>query len=43
MASKTLEGIKSIEDFALEDKRLFLRLDLNVPLDETPIFDTSVS
>lgn len=34
MAVKTLEGIKSIEDFALEDKRLFLRLDLNVPLDE---------
>lgn len=33
MASKTLEGIKSIEDFQLEDKRLFLRLDLNVPLD----------
>lgn len=31
--SKTLEGIKSIEQFALEDKRLFLRLDLNVPLD----------
>ncbi len=34
MASKTLDGIKSIEDFALEDKRLFLRLDLNVPLNE---------
>src|SRR6185312_3488081 len=34
MASKTLEGIKSIEDFALEDKHLFLRLDLNVPLNE---------
>jgi phosphoglycerate kinase len=34
MASKTLEGIKSIEDFALEDKRLFLRLDLNVPLND---------
>ena len=34
MAVKTLEGIKSIEDFALEDKRLFLRLDLNVPLNE---------
>lgn len=32
MASRTLEGIKSIEDFELEDKRLFLRLDLNVPL-----------
>lgn len=32
MAAKTLTGIKSIEDFQLEDKRLFLRLDLNVPL-----------
>lgn len=35
MASKLLEGIKSIENFALEDKRLFLRLDLNVPLDKS--------
>jgi phosphoglycerate kinase len=35
MASKTLEGIKSIENFPLEDKRLFLRLDLNVPMDES--------
>ncbi len=35
MASKTLEGIKSIENFQIEDKRLFLRLDLNVPLDES--------
>lgn len=34
MASVTLEGIKSIENFALEDKRLFLRLDLNVPINE---------
>lgn len=34
MASKTLEGIKSIENFQLEDKRVFLRLDLNVPLSE---------
>ena len=34
MPSKTLDGIKSIEDFQLEDKRLFLRLDLNVPLDD---------
>ncbi len=32
MPAKTLDGIKSIEDFQLEDKRLFLRLDLNVPL-----------
>lgn len=34
MPSKTLEGIKSIEDFQIEDKRLFLRLDFNVPLDD---------
>src|SRR5882762_7488316 len=34
MPSKTLEGIKSIEDFQIEDKHLFLRLDLNVPLNE---------
>jgi phosphoglycerate kinase len=32
--TKTLEGIKSIEQFELEDKRLFLRLDLNVPINE---------
>ncbi len=34
MRASTLEGIKSIRDFELEDKRLFLRLDLNVPLDD---------
>ncbi len=34
MRSKTLDGIKSIENFQLEDKRLFLRLDLNVPMDD---------
>ena len=34
MPSKTLEGIKSIENFQIEDKRLFIRLDLNVPLDD---------
>lgn len=33
MRSKTLDGIRSIENFELEDKRLFLRLDLNVPMD----------
>ncbi len=34
MPAKTLDGIKSIENFQLEDKRLFLRLDLNVPLND---------
>lgn len=34
MSSKTLEGIKSIENFPLEDKKVFLRLDLNVPMDD---------
>lgn len=34
MRSKTLDGIKSIENFQLEDKRVFLRLDLNVPMNE---------
>jgi phosphoglycerate kinase len=34
MASKTLEGIRSIENFQIEDKRLFLRLDLNVPMND---------
>ncbi len=32
--AKALEGIKSIEDFSLEGKKVFLRLDLNVPLDK---------
>ena len=31
---KILDGIKSIEDFSLEGKKVFLRLDLNVPLDK---------
>src|SRR5437868_2290164 len=39
MRSKTLAGIKCIEDFQLEDKRLFLRLDLNVPLDGHKVAD----
>ena len=34
MRSKTLDGIKSIENFQIEDKRLFLRLDLNVPMND---------
>jgi phosphoglycerate kinase len=32
--AKTLDGIKSIDQFDLDDKRLFLRLDLNVPFDD---------
>lgn len=37
--SKSLRDIKSIEDFQLEDKRVFLRLDLNVPLKDGKIMD----
>jgi phosphoglycerate kinase len=34
-----LKGIKTIRDFELNDKNLFLRLDLNVPLNGTEISD----
>lgn len=34
-----LRGIKTIRDFELADKTLFLRLDLNVPLDDGKITD----
>lgn len=34
-----LKGIKTIRDFELKDKRVFLRLDLNVPLDNGNITD----
>lgn len=37
----TLAGIKSIEDFELKDKRVFLRLDLNVPIKNGVITDTT--
>ena len=37
--AKTLDGIKTIEDFQLEGKRVFLRLDLNVPLENGVITD----
>lgn len=35
----TLVGIRSIEDFDLKDKRVFLRLDLNVPIKNGKITD----
>ena len=34
-----LKGIKTIRDFDLKDKKVFLRLDLNVPLDKGVITD----
>ncbi len=34
-----LNGIKSIEDFELQDQRVFLRLDLNVPMKDGTITD----
>lgn len=36
-----LEGIRSIEDFEIDGKVVFLRLDLNVPLDNGTITDTN--
>lgn len=39
MASVGLKGIKTIRDFELADKVVFLRLDLNVPLDHGKITD----
>jgi phosphoglycerate kinase len=36
-----LDGIKTIRDLAIENKRLFLRVDFNVPLDEGRITDDS--
>jgi phosphoglycerate kinase len=37
--SAGLKGIKTVKDFELEGKTVFLRLDLNVPLDGTRITD----
>lgn len=39
MAVAGLKGIKTIRDFELKDKRVFLRLDLNVPLENGTITD----
>lgn len=36
---KTLLGIRSLEDFALEDKRVFVRVDFNVPMEKGVISD----
>ncbi|MCB0341684.1 MAG: phosphoglycerate kinase, partial [Bdellovibrionales bacterium] len=36
---KALTGIKSIKDFSLKEKRVFLRLDLNVPMRDGKITD----
>jgi phosphoglycerate kinase len=41
MAKSTLSGILSIEDLELKDKKLFLRLDLNVPLDGDRVTDAT--
>lgn len=37
--TKTLEGIKSIEDFKLDGKRVFIRVDFNVPMQDGKITD----
>lgn len=39
MASRGLKGIKTVRDFELKDKVVFLRLDLNVPLEDGKITD----
>ncbi len=36
-----LDGIRSIRDLAIENKKVFLRVDFNVPLDEKKITDDS--
>lgn len=37
--AKTLEGIRSIEDFELDGKRVFIRVDFNVPMRDGQITD----
>lgn len=39
MAASTLDGIKFIDQFQIEDKRLFLRVDFNVPIEDGKIQD----
>ncbi|QDK36989.1 phosphoglycerate kinase [Bdellovibrio sp. NC01] len=39
MASNGLKGIKTVRDFELEGKVVFLRLDLNVPMEDGKITD----
>jgi phosphoglycerate kinase len=39
MSSAGLKGIKTVRDFELENKVVFLRLDLNVPMDKGHITD----
>lgn len=37
--SKILDGIKCIDQFAIEDKRVFIRVDFNVPMQDGKITD----
>ena len=39
MASKTLQGIRSIEELELKDKAVFIRVDFNVPMEDGRITD----
>lgn len=39
MSSKSLKGIRSIEELELKDKAVFLRVDFNVPMEEGKITD----
>lgn len=39
MVSNSLEGIKCIDQFQLEDKRVFIRVDFNVPIENGRILD----
>jgi len=39
MATNPLEGIRSIRDLPIENKRLFVRVDFNVPMDDERVTD----